>query len=117
MATHAESICRKQQSNNLKKVKGIKFPNVKFDMVISFDLQGKYDINEPECWFLKKAKRGMKSVKSPGRIIMGSGFSFLDGLRDIHFMGSREQMQETADLFAQSPFRIAKINISIRDED
>lgn len=116
MTTQTESISPKRQASNLKKVSSIKFPDVKFDMFIYFDLQGKYDINEPEDWFRKKGK-GMKSVKRPGAVLVGSGFSFGDGLRDLHFMGSREQMQETADLFAKSPFRIAKISINICNEE
>lgn len=110
MTTQTKSVCLKQQARNLKRVKSIKFPDVKFDMFISFDLQGKYGIDEPEDWFRKNSK-GAKSFRKPGSILVGTGFDLIDGLRDIHFVGSREQMEETAHLFAKSPFRIAEISV------
>ena len=119
---HPFTIRLKQTARNFKLVKGIKFPDVKFDMSISFDLQGKHGIHEPEAWFLKNAK-GFKSVKRPRSLFTGTGFSFnsrkasVDGLRDLSFVGSREQMEETANLLAKSPFRIAKISVSVRDDD
>jgi len=116
MTTKTKSVCLKQKARNLKRVKGIKFPNVKFDMTISFDLQDKHGIHEPEDWFLENAK-GIKSVKRPGSIISGTGFSLLDGLRDLHFTGSREQMEETANIFAKSPFRIEKISVYVNSDD
>jgi len=116
MITKTSNKINLPQARNLKRVEAIKFPDVKFDMSISFDLQGEYGIHEPEAWFLKNAK-GFKSVKRPRSLFTGTGFSLIDGLRDLSFVGSREQMEETAHLLAKSPFRIAKISVFVSDDD
>ena len=91
---------------NTKKVGRLlgRFPKPEYDLHIEFDLIDGQDINDPTDWLYK----GDSELE---RTEMGSGYSFINGMRDFHWRGSEQEMQKIMRRFSNSPFRIGHIYI------
>lgn len=94
------------RSNNMNKIDRLlgRFPQAQYDLHIEFVLTDDQDMNDPTRWLDTRDARF-------GSMECGSGYSFMTGHRDIHWVGSEADMQAILRAFRTSPFRIAEIYI------
>lgn len=91
---------------NYRKVDRIfnRFMQPKYSMNIEFDLNSEQDINDPSNWLRKHSNR-------LSRLEMGSGFNFMNGMRDFHYEGTEHEMQDILTAFCQTGFKIHHIYV------
>ena len=91
---------------NTKKVNSVlgRFPEPEYDLHIEFNLKNDQDINDPIDW-LYNNDPDLKKFE------MGSGYSFMTGMRDFSWRGSKWYMEKILRRLAKSDFRIHHIYI------
>lgn len=91
---------------NAKKVNSVlgRFPEPEYDLHIEFNLRNDQDMNDPSDWLYK-------NDPDLEKFEMGSGYSFMSGMRDFSWRGSKNDMEKILRRFANSNFRIDHIYI------